>query len=179
MKDFVIVDNFFSEDILSELKQYCLVKPFDATNVGRWKELTPDVNLVSQEELSVNSRLLLCDYLYNTPTTPFYKNKLITNCKVGVYKILKGCNLYEHRDYCVISLTVYLSEDWDSKDGGNFYYINSEGKKIIVKNCFNRAIIFINDENIKENSYNYTHGFTEITGDAVRYTLQLFVHVGK
>jgi len=175
VKDFVIINNFFSEDILSELKQYCTDKSNDQRGVGDWKHLTPDINLVSQEELTVNSRLLLSDYLYNTPTTPFYNNKLIKNCKAGVYKILKGANLDEHRDNCLISLTVYLSEDWDSTDGGNFYYINSEGKQIIVKNCFNTAIIFISDENNIEYSHNYTHGFTEITGDAVRYTLQLFV----
>ena len=99
----------------------------------------------------------------------------MNKCKAGVYKILKGANLDEHRDNCLISLTVYLSDDWDSKDGGNFYYINSEGKQIIVKNCFNTAIIFISDENNIEYSHNYPHGFTEITTDAVRYTLQLFV----
>ena len=77
MKDFVIIDNFFNEDILSELKQYCISKPTDQKDVGDWKHLTPDVKLISQEELTVNSRLLLSDYLYSTPTTPFYNNKLI------------------------------------------------------------------------------------------------------
>jgi|TARA_B110000858_G_scaffold36051_1_gene40394 hypothetical protein len=175
VKDFVIIDNFFSEDILSELKQYCTSKSTDQKDVGDWKHLTPDVKLISQEELTVNSRLLLSDYVFNKPNTPLYNNKLINKCKAGIYKILKGANLDEHRDNCLISLTVYLSDNWDSKDGGNFYYINSEGKQIIVKNCFNTAIIFTSDENNIKYSHNYPHGFTEITGDAVRYTLQLFV----
>ena len=88
MKDFVIIDNFFSEDILSELKQYCTSKSTDQKDVGDWKHLTPDVKLISQEELTVNSRLLLSDYVFNKPNTPLYNNKLIKKKReiLSIYK---------------------------------------------------------------------------------------------
>lgn len=175
VKDFVIIDNFFNEDILNELKYYSGIKHTDKQDVGDWKDLTPDTKLIFQEELCVNSRLLLCDYIFNKPNTPLYKNKLIKKAKAGIYKIISGAKLDEHKDNCFISLTVFLSEDWKDEQGGHFYYINSDNKKIIVKNCFNTAIIFVSDEDNLDNSFNYTHGFTEITGNSIRYTLQLFV----
>jgi hypothetical protein len=175
VKDFIIIDNFLDQDILNNLNNYSGIKHTDKQDVGDWKHLTPDTNLIFQEELSINSRILLCDYIFNKPNTPLYQNKLIKKAKAGIYKILSGAKLDEHKDNCLISLTIFLSKDWKEEQGGHFYYINSENTKKIVKNCFNTAIIFVSDENNIENSYNYTHGFTEITGDSIRYTLQLFV----
>lgn len=163
-----VVDNIFSDKVLTILKPYAKLLPSDKSSYNVWpNEVTFNKTAVECFTCDVlgKDRLEVIDELYNNIKLPCYQKKWLKDCDIAVQKIPVGGFIPKHSDHCIFSLTVFLSE----VKGGEFYWWDEADEKHTIQSSYNTGIISYQDT--------FTGGFLHEVAtveQGVRFTLQLF-----
>lgn len=167
-KGYIVVDNIFSDKVLTMLEPYAKLLPSDKSSYNVWpNEVTFNKTAVECFTCDVlgKDRLEVIDELYNNIKLPCYQKKWLKYCDIAVQKIPAGGFIPKHSDHCIFSLTVFLSE----VKGGEFYWWGEADEKHTIQSSYNTGIISYQDT--------FTEGFlheVETVEQGVRFTLQLF-----
>ena len=168
-KGYIVVDNIFSDKVLTILEPYAKLLPSDKSSYNVWpNEVTFNKTAVECFTCDVlgKDRLAVIDELYNNIKLPCYQKKWLKDCDIAVQKIPVGGFIPKHSDHCIFSLTVFLSE----VKGGEFYWWDEADEKHTIQSSYNTGIISYQDT--------FTGGFLHEVAtveQGVRFTLQLFV----
>jgi hypothetical protein len=163
-----VVDNIFSDKVLTILEPYAKLLPSDKSSYNVWpNEVTFNKTAVECFTCDVlgKDRLAVIDELYNNIKLPCYQKKWLKDCDIAVQKIPVGGFIPKHSDHCIFSLTVFLSE----VKGGEFYWWDEADEKHTIQSSYNTGIISYQDT--------FTGGFMHEVAtveQGVRFTLQLF-----
>lgn len=159
--DYVVMDNFLSVDVLSNLKAYFSEKEsqdkLDKAAIGA----TGDSQIINEvrgdytywlDKARDESELLLFDVLdevklminrYCFLSLSDYEFHLALYPKGSFYK--KHLDQFKGRNNRMISMIIYLNENWQNGDGGELK-IYPEGKEdTIIEPLENRCILFRSD----------------------------------
>jgi hypothetical protein len=172
-KGYIVVDNIFSDKVLTILEPYAKLLPSDKSSYNVWpNEVTFNKTAVECFTCDVlgKDRLAVIDELYNNIKLPCYQKKWLKDCDIAVQKIPVGGFIPKHSDHCIFSLTVFLSE----VKGGEFYWWDEADEKHTIQSSYNTGIISYQDT--------FTGGFLHEVAtveQGVRFTLQLFGHDKK
>jgi hypothetical protein len=167
-KGYIVVDNIFSDKVLTILEPYAKLLPSDKSSYNVWpNEVTFNKTAVECFTCDVlgKDRLAVIDELYNNSELPCYQKKWLKDCDIAVQKIPVGGFIPKHSDHCIFSLTVFLSE----VKGGEFYWWDEADEKHTIQSSYNTGIISYQDT--------FTGGFLHEVAtveQGVRFTLQLF-----
>jgi hypothetical protein len=167
-KGYIVVDNIFSDKVLTILEPYAKLLPSDKSSYNVWpNEVTFNKTAVECFTCDVlgKDRLAVIDELYNNIKLPCYQKKWLKDCDIAVQKIPVGGFIPKHSDHCIFSLTVFLSE----VKGGEFYWWDEADEKHTIQSSYNTGIISYQDT--------FTGGFMHEVAtveQGVRFTLQLF-----
>lgn len=168
-KDYIVVDNILSDKALKILGSYAKLLPTDKSSYNVWPSEATNNNTAPECftcDVLGSDRLEIINELYDNQSLPCYKKTWLKNCDIVVQKLPVGGFIPKHTDYCILSLTVFLSE----VKGGEFFWWDNNQNKHIVNSCYNRGIISCSD--------NYFRGLSHevnIVEEGTRFTLQLFV----
>ena len=163
-----VVDNIFSDKVLTILKPYAKLLPSDKSSYNVWPAETTNNNTAPECftcDVLGKDRLAVIDELYNNIKLPCYQKKWLKDCDIAVQKIPVGGFIPKHSDHCIFSLTVFLSE----VKGGEFYWWDEADEKHTIQSSYNTGIISYQDT--------FTGGFMHEVAtveQGVRFTLQLF-----
>ncbi|UBM59808.1 2OG-Fe(II) oxygenase [Marinilongibacter aquaticus] len=154
-QDYVVIDSFFSEDMLSEILDFFVQKraedDFEKASIGvqaqviseirgdytfwldrqRDTALKPFFELITEsiEKLNRYCYLSLSDYEFHLayyPPKTYYKKHL---------------DQFRERSNRMISFIIYLNEDWTPGDGGELKIYKKDGEDIVAP-LLNRAVLF-------------------------------------
>lgn len=167
--DYTVVENIFSSKVLKILEPYAKLLPTDKSSYDVWSDESTN-NKTAPEcftcDVLSNDRLAVVDELYNNESLPCYQQKWLKDCDIAIQKLPVGGFIPKHTDYCILSLTVFLSE----VAGGEFFWWDSDNVKHVVSTKYNTGII-----SCKENfQRGLPHEVNTVTS-GIRFTLQLFV----
>lgn len=168
-KRFNVIDNVFSDKVLTILKSYTKPLPVDKSSYDVWPaEVTNNKTAVECFTCDIvgNDKAQILYELYENATLPCYKKTWLKHCDIAIQKMPVGSSIYKHTDNCIFSLTVFLS----AFDGGKFIWWEGDTAHI-VEPALNKGIYAYYD--------NYTigadHQVTNVESNT-RYTLQLFLY---
>ena len=168
-KGYIVVDNIFSDKVLTILEPYAKLLPSDKSSYNVWPAESTNNNTAPECftcDVQGKDRLAVIDELYNNIKLPCYQKKWLKDCDIAVQKIPVGGFIPKHSDHCIFSLTVFLSE----VKGGEFYWWDEADEKHTIQSSYNTGIISYQDT--------FTGGFLHEVAtveQGVRFTLQLFV----
>jgi hypothetical protein len=168
-KKYIVVENIFSDRVLTLLKPYARLLPTDKSSYDVWPAESTNNNTAVECftcDVLGKDRTAIIDELYNNKLLPCYGEKWLRDCDIAIQKLPTGGFIPKHTDHCMFSLTVFLSE----VKGGEFHWWDSDNNKHIVKSMFNRGV-FSNTEEFKRG---LPHEVTPVEL-STRFTLQLFV----
>jgi hypothetical protein len=166
---FIVVENIFSKEVLDLLEPYSTLLPSDKSSYDVWPSESTNNNTAPEcftSDVLGKDRLAIISELFNNNMLPCYNKTWLKQCDIAVQKIPVGGYIPAHTDFCLFSLTVFLSE----VSGGEFCWWDKHNNKNIVEPKFNRGIIVSNQT--------YTRGLkhkVEPVKESTRFTLQLFV----
>lgn len=166
---YTIVENIFSDKVLSLLAPYAMLLPSDKSSYDVWPAESTNNNTAVECftcDVLGKDRTTIIDELYNNKLLPCYNKKWLKDCDIAVQKIPVSGFIPKHTDYCIFSLTVFLSE----VKGGEFYWWDEQGIKHAVSSCVNTGIFSIADQFKR----GLSHEVTPVE-EGIRFTLQLFV----
>lgn len=168
-KRFNVIDDVFSDKVLTILKSYTKPLPVDKSSYDVWPaESTNNKTAVECFTCDIvgNDKAQILYELYENATLPCYKKTWLKHCDIAIHKMPVGSSIYKHADNCIFSLTVFLS----TFDGGKFIWWEGDIAHI-VEPALNKGIYAYYD--------NYTigadHQVTDVESNT-RYTLQLFLY---
>ncbi len=167
-KGYIVVDNVLSENALNILKPYAVLLPSDKSSYDVWPAESTNNNTAPECftcDILGKDRIEIINELYNNSQLPCYKKSWLKNCDIAIQKIPKGGFIPKHTDYCILSLTVFLS----TVKGGEFIWWDNNTVHTVVPE-YNKGVISCYDTYKRGAS----HKVTEVT-DGVRFTMQLFV----
>jgi hypothetical protein len=168
-KLFFTVDNIFSTKVLNLLEPYAKLLPTDKSSYDVWPGQATN-NKTAPEcftcDVLGKDRLVIIDELFNNINLPCYQKKWLKDCDIAVQKIPEGGFIPKHSDFCMFSLTVFLTECV----GGEFCWWDENNNKILVAPMHNRGVF------ATYNSFyrGANHKVLEVK-ENLRITLQLFV----
>ena len=169
---FVYVENVFSDEVINFLVDtYAKVLENDNSSYVVWpKEMTNNNTLPEAFSTTVSGadRIKVLNDLVNNQTLPFNDYKKIKSAQLAVQKLLPGCLIPEHNDKCIASLTVFLNKE--NVNGGEFVW-EDKGIEITVVPKYNCGVYALYNEGTVGNM----HKVNKVSGDATRYTLQMFI----
>ncbi|MDA8842060.1 hypothetical protein N9N08_00110 [bacterium] len=169
----VIIDDFFSEDILNLFEKYTQWNPEKDDPTDYWPdEATEDKDIIKVEDMSRTDETLIREFLYTNLKSPFKNNRQAKHTSFNIVKAEPNYILGEHRDECSGSMTAFIDKKRKVGDnlGGEFYYKDDKGNKHIVEHKYNRVIIIFNGG---EGFVSPLHG--TIVNKIDRFTLQMFI----
>ena len=159
VNDFVVIDNFLPQQILSEVENYFnsveqehLLNPAKigaANHETRQAEIRTDfIYWIQQEDSSLKGFKAMIDELIAEINEYLFLS--IKDSEFHVAKYEKGGFYQPHFDRFaknsnrLITFLVYLNENWQEQDGGQLK-IYGEEVATIVKPIYNRAVLFKSD----------------------------------
>lgn len=166
---YTVVENIFSDKVLKILMPYAKLLPTDKSSYEVWPPESTNNNAAVECftcDVLGKDRTIIIDELYNNKLLPCYGEKWLKDCDIAVQKLPVDGFMPKHTDYCIFSLTVFLSE----VKGGYFYWWDEKDNKHSVSSCFNKGIFSI-AEQFKRG---LSHEVTPVE-QGIRFTLQLFV----
>lgn len=172
MKEFVQVDNVFSQHILTMLTEHCHINSSDNSSYDIWPAETTNNNTAKEcfsETLLGRRRMLVIQDLYENPILPCYQKPWLKTADIAIQKLPPGGYITRHMDTCFFSLTVFLNS---VVSGGEFKWWDADNNTHIVSPRRNTGITAYYDFKLTQGAY---HEVTPIDCDQTRYTLQLFV----
>jgi len=165
---FQTVPNIFSDSTLKLLKPFLEILPTDKSSYDIWP-LESTSNKTAPEcfthTLTDNIRLTVISELFNNTELPCYKKKWLKDADIAIQKIPAGGFIPKHTDYCMFSLTVFLS----SVEGGEFIWWDEQTAHIVVPDI-NKGIVACYETFSRGPSHR-----VEPVISGLRSTLQLFV----
>lgn len=168
-KGYIVVNNILSDKALKILEPYAKLLPTDKSSYNVWPSQATNNNTNPECftcDVLGGDRLEIINELYNNQSLPCYKKSWLRECDIAVQKIPAGGSLPKHTDYCILSLTVFLSE----VKGGEFCWWDQNNIKHVISTSYNTGIV--------SNSSNYSRGPSHevnVVEEGTRFTLQLFV----
>ena len=168
-KKYIVVENVFSDKVLKILEPYAALLPTDKSSYNVWPSESTNNNTAPECftcDVIGKDRLTIIDELYNNSNLPCFKKSWIKQCDIAVQKIPQGGYIPKHTDYCIFSLTVFLS----SFAGGEFKWWDENNTEHVIQPSVNKSIIACYND--------FTRGaLHEVMPviDGLRFTLQLFV----
>ncbi len=168
-KQYSVVNNIFSDKVLKLLEPYSILLPTDKSSYDVWP-LESTNNRTAPEcftcDVLGKDRTEIINELFENPNLPCYKKTWLKHCDIAVQKMPVGGFIDRHRDYCLFSLTVFLS----SFEGGQFVWSDEQGNDHVVDPAPNKAVIACYNDYI----YGAPHEVMPVIS-GLRFTLQLFV----
>ena len=169
-KKFLVVDNIFSDKVLKILEPYAKLLPTDKSSYSAWPDKSTN-NKTAPEcftcDITGKDRLLVIEELYNNPILPCYQKKWLKSSDIAIQKIPITGFIPKHSDYCLFSLTVFLSDC----EGGEFCWWDENNTSYLIEPYINRGIINSYCENFSRGA---SHKVLPVQS-GTRFTLQLFV----
>jgi hypothetical protein len=169
---YLIQDNVLSIDLVDSLhEKYAKILDTDLSSYEIWPKETTQYGALPESfaaNIEGSERINIITELYNNPSSPFYKNKMIRNGRIAIQKLVDGGSIPVHSDVCIGSLTLFLNKD--EIQGGEFYWTDKDGNKHCVTPAYNRGVYTLADTVVTTAS----HGVNPVIGSN-RYTLQMFV----
>jgi hypothetical protein len=168
-KIYTVVDNIFSDKVLTMLEPYAKLLPSDKSSYSVWPAESTNNNTTPECftcDVLGNDRLAVINELYNNADLPCYKKSWLKSCDIVVQKIPVGGLIPKHSDYCIFSLTVFLSE----VEGGEFVWWDSNNNLHTVDTKYNTGVIACYNNYLRGAS----HRVQPVLA-GLRLTLQLFV----
>lgn len=169
-KEFLVVDNIFSDKVLNILEPYAKLLPTDKSSYDVWPDKSTK-NKTAPEcftcNLSAKDRLLVIEELYNNSNLPCYQQKWLKNSDIAIQKIPTNGYIPKHSDYCLFSLTVFLSVC----EGGEFCWWDENNTSYLIGSHINKGIVNSYCENFSRGA---SHKVLPVQS-GTRFTLQLFV----
>jgi hypothetical protein len=168
-KIYTVVDNIFSDKVLTMLEPYAKLLPSDKSSYSVWPAESTNNNTTPECftcDVLGNDRLAVINELYNNADLPCYKKSWLKSCDIVVQKMPVGGLIPKHSDYCIFSLTVFLSE----VEGGEFVWWDSNNNLHTVDTKYNTGVIACYNNYLRGAS----HRVQPVLA-GLRLTLQLFV----
>ena len=129
---FQYTENILSDNLLQLLEsKYCNMDSHDGTH---WFLRERHHSLISDSD-----SMLVVEHLLKSKHSPFYKDRrLLTRSMIHINKLGVGGALPPHTDTVAGSMTVFLNQEWEQQDGGEFVWTdtNKQQHTVIPKyNC--------------------------------------------
>jgi hypothetical protein len=169
---YTVFENLLSTKALSILEKYAQLLPNDKNTTDTWTDmhrLYPDLPNAYTCDVLGKDRLEILNELYNNETLPCYKKTWLRDADIAIHKMPHNTVVPKHTDYCMFSITLFLSKD-KSFTGGEFIWWDDNDDVHVVEPAYNKAIIACYDT-FKRGA---SHEVPPIK-DGIRYTMQLFV----
>lgn len=155
-KDYVIIDNFFREELYSGIKSFFLGKlpNFKEAGIGAhsdfqvdakvrgdftyWLDRKRDVQLQNYWDVLDETILIFNRYCYLSLSG--YEFHLAHYPSGGHYD--KHLDQFENRNNRMISMIIYLNDDWIDGDGGELEIFEKNGTSFLVQPIGARCVMF-------------------------------------
>ena len=168
-KQYRVFENLFSSKTLNIIESYAKLLPDDKSSYTVWPSEATNNNTAPECftcDILGKDRLEIINELYNNSKLPCYKKSWLKDSNIVVQKLPIGGHIPKHTDYCIFSLTLFLS----TPSGGEFVWWDERNNEHIVTPKFNNAVIACYKNFIRGASHEVRR-----VNDDVRFTLQLFV----
>lgn len=155
-KDYVIIDNFFRDELYAEIRSFFLEKlpKFNQAGIGsnadnqvnrkvrgdftHWLDRNRDAHLHSFWNLVDETLYMFNRYCYLSLSG--YEFHLAHYPSGGHYD--KHLDQFEGRNNRMISVVIYLNENWQKGDGGELQIFENDEKSILVEPILGRCVMF-------------------------------------
>lgn len=155
-KDYVIVDNFLWDELYTEIKSFFLGKlpNFKEAGIGAhsenqidtkirgdftyWLDRNRDAHLKTYWELLDETMHIFNRYCYLSLSG--YEFHLAHYPSGGHYD--KHLDQFENRSNRMISMIIYLNDDWKPGDGGELEIFEKDGASFLVEPLAARCVMF-------------------------------------
>lgn len=167
-KMFQTVPNIFSHSTLELLKPFLNVSPTDKSSYDIWPLVSTNNKTAPEcftHTITDNIRLTVISELFNNVELPCYKKTWLKDADIAIQKIPAGGFIPKHTDYCMFSLTVFLS----TIEGGEFVWWDNQTAHVVIPDI-NKGIVACYDTFCRGPSHR-----VEPVINGLRSTLQLFV----
>ncbi len=155
-KDYVIIDHFLREDLYTEIKSFFLGKmpAFTLAGIGAldenqintkvrgdftyWLDRKRDVQLEPYWNLLDETMHIFNRYCYLSLSG--FEFHLAHYPSGGHYN--KHLDQFENRNNRMISMIIYLNDDWQPGDGGELEIFEKDGSSFLVEPLAARCVLF-------------------------------------
>lgn len=168
-KKYTVVENVFSDKVLRIIEPYAKLLPSDKSSYDVWPEQSTGSKTTPECftcDVLGKDRAEILNELFENINLPCYKKNWLKNADIAIQKMPVGGFIPKHSDYCIFSLTVFLSE----VQGGEFVWLDEANTEHIVSPLVNKAVIACYNDYIR----GATHEVKPVES-GIRFTLQLFV----
>jgi hypothetical protein len=160
--------NIFSPSTLELLAPWSGILSTDKSSYDIWPAESTNNRTAPKcftHTITDNLRLTVISELFNNPKLPCYKKMWLKNADIAIQKIPTGAFIPKHSDYCMFSLTVFLS----TVAGGEFTWWDDKNTYVIEPEI-NKGIFAFYETFTRGSSHR-----VEPVINGLRSTLQLFV----
>lgn len=158
--DFVVIDNFIDNQLYKEIKNFLFEKidAFDQAGIGTlnqhtikkkvrgdktyWLHKERDVALKNFWELLTETKNTLNRYCYLSLSGEEFH---LAHYPSGSY-YLRHLDQFDGRNNRMISMIIYLNENWESKNGGQLEIVDKNKRIHLVEPIAKRCVLFKSDK---------------------------------
>ena len=155
-KDYVIIDHFLRDELYTEIKTFFLGKlpSFKEAGIGAhadyqidtkirgdftyWLDRNRDAQLTGYWDLLDETMYIFNRYCYLSLSG--YEFHLAHYPSGGHYD--KHLDQFENRNNRMISMIIYLNDDWKQGDGGELEIFEKDGSSFLVEPLAGRCVMF-------------------------------------